>query len=609
MISQKPFLTLSNINLSYGTQKALKNISITINNMETHAIVGEHGAGKSSLALVTSGFLKPHSGRIILDGRSFNFLTQEEARNNGIEIVTQHNPLFEHFTVADNIMISDKTDRSPFFSEFHSVRKANEYLKKLNLNLNPAAILKNLNLSDKVLVDILKHLFPNPNLLILDEALEKLSSETLRKILTILNNLKSSGLSILYITHRIDDIYNFADKVTIIRDGEFLITDSVENIDKITLITLAYTQIMKEEKIKADQAFYQIMKYNEAILTNLPVNLIVIDKENRLRLVNESAKNLFNFENNQYKNITLKRLFSNYNEKILSLIQEAISKEQQMSFYQVPLYEHNIKTVNNLKIYPIFDGTFLIGNIIIIEDITEQENLREQVILSENLASVGLLAAGVAHEINNPLDIISYYLQHIRFNSSDSTVIKAIDSIDEEVSSIAQIVGNLITFSDRKKATVELFNINDLIKNLIDLIEYNAKKSNISISFEKNQEIINIEANKNEIKQVILNLINNSFESMPEGENLSIATYVSEKQIPQVVEIIFNDTGIGIEEKNLQNIFLPFFSTKNDMDRNTGLGLSISYWLIKKYKGSISVKNRDSSGCQFKMTLPLLTHG
>ena len=609
MISQKPFLTLSNINLSYGTQKALKNISITINNMETHAIVGEHGAGKSSLALVTSGFLKPHSGRIILDGRSFDFLTQEEARNNGIEIVTQHNPLFEHFTVADNIMISDKTDRSPFFSEFHSVRKANEYLKKLNLNLNPAAILKNLNLSDKVLVDILKHLFPNPKLLILDEALEKLSSETLRKILTILNNLKSSGLSILYITHRIDDIYNFADKVTIIRDGEFLITDSVENIDKITLITLAYTQIMKEEKIKADQAFYQIMKYNEAILTNLPVNLIVIDKENRLRLVNESAKNLFNFENNQYKNITLKRLFSNYNEKILSLIQEAISKEQQMSFYQVPLYEHNIKTVNNLKIYPIFDGTFLIGNIIIIEDITEQENLREQVILSENLASVGLLAAGVAHEINNPLDIISYYLQHIRFNSSDSTVIKAIDSIDEEVSSIAQIVGNLITFSDRKKATVELFNINDLIKNLIDLIEYNAKKSNISISFEKNQEIINIEANKNEIKQVILNLIKNSFESMPEGGNLSIATYVSEKQIPQVVEIIFNDTGIGIEEKNLQNIFLPFFSTKNDMDRNTGLGLSISYWLIKKYKGSISVKNRDSSGCQFKMTLPLLTHG
>jgi len=127
-----------------------------------------------------------------------------------------------------------------------------------------------------------------PKVLILDEALENLTTASLTKILPILKHLRDEGSVIVFITHRIDDIYEYADKVTIMRKGELLITDSAQNIDKINLIKLAYTQIPKEETLKnVSSEFYQLLKYNQAILEELPVNLIVTDRDHYIKLFNE----------------------------------------------------------------------------------------------------------------------------------------------------------------------------------------------------------------------------------------------------------------------------------------------------------------------------------
>ncbi|MCP4401634.1 MAG: ATP-binding cassette domain-containing protein [bacterium] len=601
---RQAYLTMNHIHLSYGSRHALKDISLTLNRAEVHAVIGEHGAGKSSLAHIISGFLKPDSGTMLVKGKSFSSLTPESARKNGIEIVTQHSPLFDNFSIADNIVINHTIGFFPFITRAKTEKKARVFLRKLKFDLDPTILLKSLNLADKALVDILKHLYPGPGLLILDETLGQLSNENRQKVLAVLNTLKAQGLAIMAITHRIDDVYNFADRVTIIRDGEKLTTDSVDNIDKITLIRLAYTHLLAEQQIRDDQHFSQILKYNEAILTTLPINLIVIDKDSRIKLVNESAKALFGFKNTEYKNLRLHEIFPEGNDLILKRLRDAISQKQQMSFYQIPLLAGSSNTVNNLIVYPIFDANVSIGNIIIIEDITRQEKLREQVILSENLASVGLLAAGVAHEINNPLDIMTYYLEHLRFHSNDSTVLDAVRNLDEEINSIAQIVSNLITFSDKKRVTNEIFNVNALIRDLMNLITHNAKKNNISISLDIPPDALHIEANRNEIKQVFLNLVKNSFEAMSDGGTLTISVSGKEHTGMPQIEIIFDDTGAGIEEQKMKEIFLPFYSSKNDSETNIGLGLAISYGIIKKYHGSIIVNNNAHNGCQFTITLP-----
>jgi PAS domain S-box-containing protein len=598
-------VSVRNISLSYGSVAALKNITMKVHQAEIHAIVGEHGAGKSSLAHIIGGFLKPDSGSLSLAGRTYGNLTSEVARRHGIQITTQHNPLVDDFSVAENIVIDGRIGILPLTTSAGSVRRARRFIEGLQLAIEPTALVRNLNRSDRALVDILKHLYPDPRLLILDETLENLSNEYRQKIVAILNERKARGKSILFITHRIDDIYNFADRVTILRDGEILTSDSVGNIDKIMLIRLAYTHALTGTQVRSDSEFSQFLKYNEAILFDLPINLIVVDHENRIKLVNALAKDLFGFKDSGYADTPLRDIFPTGNAECLALIQDATALKHQTSHYNVPLRLRGRDTINIVIVYPIFDASNLIGNIIIINDITKQEKLREQVVLSENLASVGLLAAGVAHEINNPLDIMTYHLENIRFNAKNARVRTSVTALEEEINSIAQIVGNLLTFSDKKRKVKEEFDIGTLVCDLVRLVTYNAKKNGIAVSLEAPHEPLPVEANRTEMKQVILNVVKNSFEAMPEGGRLEIGIERKTIKSIDVCSISFDDTGPGIDESVARDIFLPFFSTKNETGRNAGLGLSICYGIVTKYNGSISAENRKDGGCRFTVTLPL----
>jgi PAS domain S-box-containing protein len=595
-----------NIFLSYGSVRALTNVTMAVKTAEIHAIVGEHGAGKSSLAHVLGGFQKPDAGTVVLGGRSYSHLTTDNARRNGIQVITQHNPLVEDFTVADNILINGRIGFLPNVIRARSIQKARDFIESLNVPLDPTCPVRDLNRADRALVDIVKHLYPDPQLLILDETLENLAIEVRQKVVAILNARKARGMSVLFITHRIDDIYNFGDRITIIRDGEILTSDSVENIDKIMLIRLAYTHALAGRHIQSDRDFANILKYNEAILFDLPINLVVVDKENRIKLVNALAKELFGLRDDGYSDMSLRDIFPAGNEKCLGLIQDATELKRQTSHYQVPLRLRGEETLNTVTVYPIFDGSHFIGSIIIISDMTNQERLRQQVVLSENLASIGLLAAGVAHEINNPLDIMGYYLENIRFNAENAAVRSSVKALEEEIASIAQIVGNLLTFSGKKGGALEEFNIVALITDLVGLIAYNAKRNGIVLALDAPGESIVVEANRNEMKQVILNLVKNGFEAMPEGGTLAIGVGRKEVAGAECCSIDLEDTGCGIDDAALKDIFLPFFSTKNSTGRNAGLGLSICYGIVTKYGGTISVVNRENGGCRFAITLPIV---
>ena len=598
-------LSVRNVRLSYGSVIALRNISMAVHKAEIHAIVGEHGAGKSSLAQVIGGFQKPDSGSISLAGKTYGSLTPDISSRHGIQIITQHNPLVDDFSVAENIVIDRKMGVFPLVTSASSIRRARKFIEALHVAIDPTSLVRDLTRSERALVDILKHLYPDPSLLILDETLENLSNENRQKIVAILNERKARGNSILFITHRIDDIYNFVDRVTILRDGEILISDSVGNIDKIMLIRLAYTHALTGKQVRSNSDFSQFLKYNEAILFDLPINLIVVDRENRIKLLNALAKDLFGFKDGGFADTPLRDIFPKENEECYHLVQKAMSLRRQSSYYHVPLRLKGQDTINTVTVYPIFDASRLIGNIIIINDITKQEKLREQVVLSENLASVGLLAAGVAHEINNPLDIMTYHLENIRFNAKSAGVRNSVKAVEEEVGSIAQIVGNLLTFSDKTKKVTEEFNIVTLVRDLVHLVAYNAKRNGIDVTLVAPREALAVEANRTEMKQVVLNLVKNAFEAMPNGGRLGITISRKRAKRSDCCSISFDDTGPGIDEAALKDIFLPFYSTKNETGRNAGLGLSICYSIVKRCGGSITAENRREGGCRFVMSLPV----
>ncbi|KKL51644.1 hypothetical protein LCGC14_2293440, partial [marine sediment metagenome] len=165
---------------------------------------------------------------------------------------------------------------------------------------------------------------------------------------------------------------------------------------------------------------------------------------------------------------------------------------------------------------PLDDEVYLHYSIDITERIETEEELhrsRERLAEAEKLASVGRVTARIAHEINNPLEIIYNYLKYLKFNTSDNDLRETVDDLHEEIASISNIVSNLITFSDSKKSGNEDIELNELIEKMVKMVKFNAQKKNIKINFSSAKETIRMRANKNEIKQVILNLMKNSFDA------------------------------------------------------------------------------------------------
>ncbi|MDC7232856.1 MAG: ATP-binding cassette domain-containing protein [Spirochaetales bacterium] len=605
-MTRPALITLKDVSYSYGSVKAIEEINIEITQGEIHALIGEHGAGKSSLAHILSGFIQP-KGCLYWKGSDLGVYNSKIARNLGISYVTQGTELFDYQSVAMNLFNNNPGVFSRFFFNTAKINKrAEEYLERIGSDINPRSLVGELSKPQRVFVDILRHIYRNPKLLILDEAIEKLTAVDLSRVMKIIRELRNNGSTIVFITHRIDDVYEFADRVTILRKGRIIVTEAVENIDKINLIKLAYTQITQSKSMmNVDKEFYHLLKYNEAILEFLPIALFVVNREEKIKLINTYGENFFGRKKEELLNEDFNKILGPENNVLLEKIRSLLKKRKWENLYQVQVKIEQKIICGNIVVYPIHDGNYYMGSIIIIDDMTEQEELRKKIQLSEKLASVGLLAAGVAHEINNPLEIINNYLDVLKGLQSSDEAVSFIRYMEEEMDSIEMIIGNLITFSEKNQYEDEELNLPDLLSQMLKLVQFNAQKRNISISADFPEEAIRIKANKTKIKQVILNIIRNAFDSMTEGGTLT-ATIRTTGTDSVIIE--FTDTGTGLHEKDINSVMLPFFTTKDGNEENMGLGLSIVYGILKSYNGMLEIKNRqDRRGCIVRISLPMLS--
>jgi PAS domain S-box-containing protein len=601
MISDMPRLLveLRDINVSYGNLMVLKNLSLSINREEIHAIVGEHGAGKSSLARVLSGMIQSEGGTILWKNQNRQFPDVNASRNMGIELVSQDTELFNYQSVAYNLFANRQSVfPKGIFRHGKIISYAEEILSSMGVSVPAWKKAADLNLSERVLIDIVRHLYTKPELLILDEALEKLAAVDLIRIRNHLRKLAEGGSSVLFITHRIDDIYELADRVTIIRDGRAIITEPVQDIDKVSLIKLAYTQVFEDtSRQDINREFYEFLKYNEAILERLPVNLIVVDHLGSIKLMNKEALDYLGMADH-----------SPFGKHIIELLpslrggMEAISEGRPYTAFDLGLDLGNARHIIDLVLSPIKDGLRYIGCIIIINDITERQRLRERIVFSERLASVGLLAAGVAHEINNPLETIYRCADTLKLSLGEPAMIKTVERLESEAEAIEHIVRNLISFGDEEGIEMDNVDLSELLNDLINLISYNTRHRKITIDWKQDSAATLVRCNKIEMKQVILNLFKNAIDAMPEGGALRISV----KQEDGMAELAVEDTGPGISPDDVKSIFLPFYSTKRGVSGHMGLGLSIAYNIIKKMNGDIIVENLKPQGCRFAIRLPQL---
>ncbi|MDD5109156.1 MAG: PAS domain S-box protein [Candidatus Omnitrophica bacterium] len=243
----------------------------------------------------------------------------------------------------------------------------------------------------------------------------------------------------------------------------------------------------------------------------------------------------------------------------------------------------------------------LSGYVFIAKDITERRKLEYQIFQSEKIAALGQLSAGMAHEINNPLFVISGRLEMLKDEQLSPKVKDNLALIANQTDRIRKLVDRILKFSRKSTPMQEPIDINEVIEGVLPLIHYN-KLPSAKIEIEKyfQKDMPKIKGDQHQLQEVFLNILTNAYQSMPNGGVIKIITSNLDNLYAQIQ---ITDTGVGIPAHQLKNIFMPFFSTKNE---GIGLGLSICHNIIKNHNGSIELTSQVNHGSTFTIKLPFI---
>ena len=246
------------------------------------------------------------------------------------------------------------------------------------------------------------------------------------------------------------------------------------------------------------------------------------------------------------------------------------------------------------------------------DDITDRMELEAQLTQSEKLSSIGLLAAGVAHEVNTPLAVISSYTQMLTKQLRSSPEMEAkltpvLEKITRQTFRASEIVNGLLNFSRTSGSEFVRIDLNQLLHDSAILLEHQFKTAQIRVVSDLDPHLACIQGNQGKLQQVLLNLMLNAKDAMhgrPGASQLHLRTYTTESQV--IVEI--TDSGSGIEAEHLHRIFDPFFTTKTNpqpgQHKGTGLGLAVSYGILQEHGGSIKVESTPGAGTTFRLEIP-----
>ena len=457
---------------------------------------------------------------------------------------------------------------------------------------------------------------------------------------------------------------NANDGIIILRDPQFLIADLNREVVKLTgyekgeLIQRGFIDLFEPmEKEKALSFFEEVLKNGEARTdsfslfrkdgTSLEVDLSIkridfgdeffyqvifrdLTEQRKLeKKIRESKRNLeaifdgirnrLSIQAPDYKILRVNRAVI---EKFHTTYQELIGRKCYEAYYQrsIPCEKCPVTATIETKqpassimkiseadttlrtsSYPILDEKGRLFSIIeYIEDITEEQRLQEQLIQSEKLAGVGVLASGVAHEINNPLSGI-IGMTEIAMDEENLSEIKSyLKDIFNCGERISEIVKGLRSYSRIAKSGEQgLVDINEVLEESLKMVRLATKTTSIEV-IKKFQSVEKIEANAGEVQQVFTNLVTNAFQAMNgKGGILTLST----RSLKDSVEIKVSDNGMGIPQKYLNKIFDPFFTTKK-IGEGTGLGLNIVYRIVTKYEGTIDVESKEGVGTTFTIKFP-----
>ncbi len=386
----------------------------------------------------------------------------------------------------------------------------------------------------------------------------------------------------------------------VIKDGDFIdgLTQIVERVAK---------QAATERKLAETEAQLQESQIKLAgVVSSITDGMIMVNEEFNIIWANEVAENSFGSE------LVGKKCYTAYHDRDCVCDPCWVAE----TFIDGQVRNHETEAIVSDGTCKTFWSTTSVAArhpdgkpkmvVEVTRDITDRKNMEQQVLLSGRLAAVGQLAAGVAHELNNPLAAIQGYAQFLaRKTELDDAIKDDVEIIYKEALRATKITANLLSFTHKHDPKRNMASINEIIENSLELQIYNMKINNIEVEMNLSEDLPETMADSHQLQQVFVNLINNAEQAITEANGKGKLT-IETRQVGNIIRVTITDNGPGISEENLDQLFDPFFTTK-EVGEGTGLGLSICFGIIEQHSGKIRADSKPGEGTTFTVELPIIT--
>ena len=351
----------------------------------------------------------------------------------------------------------------------------------------------------------------------------------------------------------------------------------------------------------------KVKNYLHNILESLTSGVIVVDENQTITTLSQTAGTLLNLSPEQSLNQPLTKAMP---YPIFSTLVARLKESQKGNLIQDEELNHTEGRRIKVRVSasPVHDPSGArLGTVLIVQDITELKQLEEEAERNDRLRAMGEMAAGIAHEIRNPLGSIELFASILKKDSEgDSEKVKLADHIVSGVKNMDRIISSLLLFAKSPEPSRQQCNINDLLHGILESKADVQAPDTIHIQCDYCREEPLAQGDKELLKQVFLNFIRNAVQAMPTGGNLILR--VEKNKSPDnntwhrhFITTTISDTGVGISSEDRESIFNPFFSTK---DKGTGLGLAIAHNIVKAHQGTIDVESQQGTGTTFTVNLP-----
>lgn len=342
--------------------------------------------------------------------------------------------------------------------------------------------------------------------------------------------------------------------------------------------------------------------YTSKLLETMDNAVISVDIKGNIKTFNVKSEEIFDKKREEVLNKDCQKVLN------LNILGESIFKkcllEKKNISQEMILEEKGIKkkTLDLNASFLTDESGEITGVVAVIRDITEIKDLNEEVARHKRLAALGKLSAGIAHEIRNPLSSIRGLAQFVYNSFSQADERKEdLNTIIQEVDRLNKLVVQVLDFAKLKKPNLIPFSLNDLIGKMTELFQLEIKDKQIKFNLELSPDISQIHADEDQVRQIFMNIIINAIQAIQVKGEIKIKTEKTLLRGEPVIRLTIEDSGDGIPEKDLSQIFDPFFSTK---EKGSGLGLSIVYKLIEAHQGEIKVESKEGEGTKFIIFLP-----